>query len=126
MTKIKTLCLCAGGTVRSVTLSSLLRYCWKHDAIAASLDTNTDSTLKMLYEWADHVYVVQPYMLDAVPAEYRYKTRVLDVGADNWGMSMHPELQDICYKLLEEDLGPDRRQKTWDEIKARRAERYNV
>jgi len=125
MPKIKTLCLCAGGTARSVTLASLLKYCWKHDALAASLDMNEKRTLHVLCQWADHIYVVEPHMLEQVHEVYRYKTRVLDTGPDRWGMSMHPELQDICYRLLEADLGPDRKAATWEELKARREARYS-
>jgi predicted protein tyrosine phosphatase len=124
MAKIKTLCLCAGGVVRSVTLCALLKYYWKHDALAASLDTNSTDTKLMLMEWADHIYIVEPDMWCEIPEDYKHKTRCLDIGPDKWGKSMEPELQDICYRLLEQDLGPDRRVAPWAELLARREARY--
>ena len=125
MARIKTLCVCAGGVVRSVTLASLLKFYWKHDALAAGF-VNEPETLDTLFRWADHIYVVQEYMKPQVPEEYQYKTRVLDVGDDVWGQSMHPELTRICYKLLEQELGPDRKTAPVDELLAKREERYAV
>lgn len=108
MAKLKILCICAGGVVRSVTMAALLKVYWKQDALAAGF-MNTDETLKHLMEWADHIYVMQEYMYTQVPEEYRHKTRVMDVGEDRWGMSNHPELIKLLYPMLEREFGPDRK-----------------
>lgn len=99
---MKVLCLCAGGAVRSVTLAFVLKYEYKIDAIAASLEKNSENTLKMLYEWADRIIVVQVGMEDNIPVEYLEKTLCLDIGPDRWGASLHKELLNICGNLLEQ------------------------
>jgi len=108
MAKLRILCLCAGGVVRSVTMAALLKVYWKLDALSAGF-MNTDGTVEYLLKWADHVYVMQPYMYEQVPEKYRYKTRVMDVGEDVWGMSQHPDLIRKLYPMLEKEFGPDRR-----------------
>lgn len=101
-THMKVLCLCAGGAVRSVTLAFVLKYEYKIDAIAASLEKNSEDTLEMLYKWADRIIVVQVGMEDNIPVEHLEKTLCLDIGPDRWGASLHQELLNICGNLLEQ------------------------
>jgi predicted protein tyrosine phosphatase len=100
---VRILTICQGGSCRSVTLATLLKYyCGGHDALAGSLAKNSADTLRMLYNWADLVFVVEPKMVPMLeerigkPAE----AGVIDLGPDRWGMSMHPDLIARAVPLL--------------------------
>lgn len=89
---MKVLCLCSSGSVRSVTIAHILKHDFKIDALSAGLDTNLPDTLKMLYQWADHIIIVEPQMLKQVPQQYRDKIILMDLGEDVWKRSLHPDL----------------------------------
>ena len=101
---MKVLVCCQGGNVRSVTFGFILKYKYNIDAIAASLEKNSNDTLDMLFEWADTIIVVQESMKDFIPKLYHKKLLVLDIGPDRWGQSLHPELLQICIDLLSKAL----------------------
>lgn len=101
---MKILCVCAGGNTRSVTLATLLKYQWRHDAIAMSVERNGDEAFTLLNAWANRVLTVD----DRVHAEYLSRfpdmqpiTTLLPIGQDKWGMSMHPDLIPIAYACIE-------------------------
>lgn len=96
----RVLCICEGGNVRSVGLAFRLKQCHGLDAIAASWRFNSPETLKLLYGWADRIVVMQPEMWEHVPAEFRSKAAICDVGPDNYGTAFHPVLQDRLERLL--------------------------
>ena len=105
MTRLRILCVCEGGFTRSVCLAGHLRNDGGrpvHDSIAASWRFNTPETITMLCAWAEFVVVMEPYMLEKIPQEYRSKSKVCDVGPDRYGQPLHPDLvvlvSDWCRK----------------------------
>lgn len=100
MDKAKALTICQGGNSRSVALAYVLKYKYGVDALACSWEQNSPATIKMLCEWADVVFVMQPKFIDAVDSEYRAKVKVIDVGEDRWFNGLHPELTQLCDTLL--------------------------
>lgn len=102
--KKKILCLCSAGAVRSVTLAFVLKYKYKHDALAASMDKNSESTLKMLYEWADLIIAVTEGLHDSIPMEYLDKSTWFDIGEDVWKQSLAPELVTKCLSECDKNL----------------------
>ena len=99
----KFLCICQGGNSRSVALSFVIKYGTKHEALAASWEKNSPETFKMLFEWADNIFVLQEKFRRYVPVELWKKLLVLDVGEDRWCNGLHPELLKLCQYLLERD-----------------------
>lgn len=56
----KWLVACRGGNTRSTAIALLLKYKYGKDALAASIEKNTRTTLYMLTSWADKVLVTEP------------------------------------------------------------------
>lgn len=108
---MKILCICQGGTVRSVGLARMIKdrevAGLGHDAIAASWQWNSIQTLEMLGQWADLVVVMESYMVDRLPPALRPKTEVCDVGPDRYGNAQHPDLMKQCLEWAKaRGLGP--------------------
>ncbi len=103
--RLKFLCVCAGGVVRSVTLAAMLKYWFDHDALAASIDKNVGETMTMLCEWADTIVVMDGWMLgwflEQYGEKYDGKLKLVPVGPDKWGMSNH---DDLIGELMKHDL----------------------
>lgn len=91
----KFLCMCDGGNVRSHALAFKLKWVHHQEAIAVGRLNVKADTLNMLYEWADHIIVMQPHMTESIPESYHHKVKVVDVGVDHWGVYVHPELNDM-------------------------------
>jgi hypothetical protein len=79
----RVLTLCRGGNTRSAAIAFLLKYKYKLDALAASLEKNSALTLELLGVWADYILVTElPHYHDlclAVPS-IRGKLHLLDLG----------------------------------------------
>lgn len=97
----KILCMCQGGNSRSVALGFLMKYRYGEDALACSWEKNSPDTLKMLFEWADKIIVLQAHFVQYIPAEYHAKVGVVDVGPDVWCNGLHPDLLNILIEKLE-------------------------
>jgi predicted protein tyrosine phosphatase len=97
----KVLCMCQGGNSRSVALAFLMKYRYGEDALACSWEKNSPETLKMLFEWADRIFVMQDIFRQYVPIEYHEKLYVVDVGVDVWANGLHPELLNLIISMLE-------------------------
>jgi predicted protein tyrosine phosphatase len=82
--KTRFLCLCEGGNSRSVGLAFILKHYCDADAIAAGWRFMSSEALDMLYEWADRIVVMQPYISEKVPEKYADKVSVCDVGEDRY------------------------------------------
>lgn len=97
---MKILCVCQGGTCRSVGLARVLKdrdvAGRNHDAVAASWQWNSPQTLEMLGQWAELVVVMEPWMVERLPQPIRAKTAVCDVGPDRYGTPINPELVAQC------------------------------
>ncbi len=92
--------MCQGGNSRSVALAYLLKYKYGVDALACSWEKNSEATRRMLFGWADKIFIMQAHFLEHVPAEFRTKTQVIDVGPDVWFNGLDPELVALCDELL--------------------------
>ena len=89
----KILCVCEGGFTRSVCLAMHLKHTNRgHDALAASWRFNDPETLEILCAWAEMIVIMQPNMILKIPPVHRGKTKCCDVGPDNYGHSLVPEL----------------------------------
>jgi hypothetical protein len=97
----KILCMCQGGNSRSVALGFLMKYRYGEDALACSWEKNSAETLKMLFDWADKIIILQAHFIQYVPAEYHEKVGVVDVGADVWCNGLHPDLLNLLISKLE-------------------------
>lgn len=99
----RTLCLCERGSVRSVTLASVLKdYYGYADVLAAGLATTTKVTLGLLRAWAQLVIVVGNVDLAVLAYEKGLRDiKLLDVGTDRWLMPMHPDLVGEIVLMLE-------------------------
>lgn len=95
MIKKRILCVCEGGFTRSVCLAGHLRNNngtpW-HDALAISWRFNTPETFERECGWAEMIVVMEPYMIEKIPAQYRSKVKTCDVGPDRYGQPLHPDL----------------------------------
>lgn len=87
--------MCQGGNSRSVAMAYLLKYFYNIDAIACSWEKNSPETLKMLFEWADNILIMQGNFEQYIPEEYKSKIRVTDVGPDIW-FSIRKDLVQLC------------------------------
>ncbi len=111
---MKVLCMCQGGNSRSVALGFLMKYRYGEDALACSWEKNSPETLKMLFEWADRIFVMQEIFRQYVPVEYHEKLYVTDVGPDIWCNGLHPDLHNLLISMLE----PKKEEEKKDEIQA--------
>lgn len=102
---MKILTMCRGGNVRSVTLAYLFKYKYNIDSLACGWERNSPETNEMLFEWADLIITVEPYILtEKIPNKYHYKAKVYDIGEDVWGLALHPELISKCDFCIANDL----------------------
>lgn len=97
---MKVLCVCSRGNSRSVALGWMLKDGMAFDAIAMGIDANSEDTKNMLYDWADHIIIVDRELLDKFPERYKNKLKVFDVGGDRFFRGFEPELIDIYKKYL--------------------------
>ncbi len=88
----KFLCICDGGNVRSQAMVVALKELHRQEAIAIGRWRVSPLTMEMLCSWADKIIVMQPHMVESVPAQFHGKTVCVDVGEDRFGIQVHPEL----------------------------------
>ena len=98
---MKAVCLCQGGNTRSVACGFVLKYSYGIDAIACGWEKNSPQTLEMLFNWADHIFIMQKEFEHFVPVDYHPKLHVIDVGPDVWFNSLHPDLISKVGTLLD-------------------------
>ena len=116
--KRKVLCVCIGGTVRSVGIKDVLNGNHGCDALAASAIWQSPDTMWMLCTWADLIVPVEPRSLPKGPRQYEKqwmecamwerefaaKRKVLDLGPDVWGNARDAALQQIIHARIKEIL----------------------
>lgn len=95
--KKKFLCVCQKGCNRSVFMVYRLKR-HGHSAIPIGWYTESAETLEMLCQWADRIVVMQAEFVERIPAAFRSKTVVVDVGPDRWGPRWASEMKRIIYK----------------------------
>jgi predicted protein tyrosine phosphatase len=96
---IKILTVCRAGLVRSVSLADVLKLHFEPvDVIPVGCGSyeggkfNSDEILDYLYNWADHIIVMEEHYKNKIPGKYLGKVLVCEVGADTYGSSKNPEL----------------------------------
>ena len=100
---MKILCMCRGGQTRSVALTFVLKKWHKSvaaDSLACAWSRNSKETLRMLFEWADRIVLVQPHHAGQVPKEFHTKLVCLNIGRDRFGTPKNPELIALARKLI--------------------------
>jgi hypothetical protein len=113
-TKKKWLCVCEGGTNRSVALALQLKQAGQ-DALAGSWRYNSPETFQMLVLWADYVVVMQaefaPILHEQLGLSHLIgdKMRCVDVGPDVYGSGTHLGLNQFLQGVVAEW-----RQKSWE------------
>lgn len=100
------LCVCDGGNVRSFALAYVLHDLNGYEAIAIGRLRVSQETMKTFCAWADVIVIMQPHMEESIQDLFKNKIKVMDVGADRFGMSVNGELLEMVKQgasaLLEE------------------------
>lgn len=104
--RLKVVCVCRGGNVRSVAMKMIVTRYLDHSTLACGLDTNDEETRSFLFEWADVIAVMHRDFFDAIPERFFVKTYIFHVGNDVWGNPFDEELQTSIAKLLNENPYP--------------------
>lgn len=101
---MKILCICRNGNVRSVALAYLIKTIYGHDALACGIKKIGPDTKRMLFDWADKVFVLDKELLPEVmkdrTSKFGRKVRVVHVGDDHWFNPKDQELLHNLYKQL--------------------------
>lgn len=97
------LCVCERGNVRSVTLASLLKDEYDHNAIAAGWRTNGPEPLLSLCHWADLIIVVEDDFRLHIPLDHDDKVVCCDLGPDRWHVPRHPHLEALLSRWLHDN-----------------------
>lgn len=92
--RVKVVTVCHRGNVRSVGLAWELKETYPgYDPVAIGYGTAGPELSDLLYRWADVIVVMMAGYERHVPAEFKDKTRLCDVGADTYGNPQHPRLK---------------------------------
>lgn len=95
---MKILVVCDEGNNRSVTVASRIKYLG-HDVLSVGLNRNSDSTLRMLGEWADRIITTDATQRFDWPDPAR--VRLWNIGPDRYKRPFNPELLRIVNGLIE-------------------------
>lgn len=95
MEKLKYLCVCDGGNVRSQALAYVLHDIMGHEAIPVGRWRVSKETMNMMCKWADKIIIMQPHMEESIEKKFKKKLLCIDVGIDRFGVYVHPELLQI-------------------------------
>lgn len=88
----KILTVCSAGLCRSVGLADVLKLHFEPvDVVPVGIDKNT-TVLPLLFDWADHIIVMQDKFAKRIPEGYADKVLVCEVGPDVYHSSRHPSL----------------------------------
>lgn len=83
--KLRFLCICAGGNVRSRAMAYILMDRHKQDALSAGAGYQPETISVLSAMWADRIVIMQPEHILVVPEAQRHKVRCCDVGPDTYG-----------------------------------------
>ncbi len=87
----KILCVCQQGSVRSVTMATILKGRGL-DCLACGVLSNQSDTIKMLCDWADKILIVTSDLSEHIPEKSKSKIVDMEIGPDVWGVPMNPDL----------------------------------
>lgn len=102
MSKLRILCCCEHGNVRSVALAYLIKTIYSYDVIACGMKANSKETLELLFQWADKVIFLDRNLIPEKTWLNKFNgkdIRIADVGSDIWHNSKAEELN---HKLLKQ------------------------
>lgn len=74
------------------------------DGLACGWQSNTEETRYMLCHWAQTIIVMETYMAEFVPEEFKHKVLIYDVGPDIWSNPLHEDLIAKVTRLIEADI----------------------
>lgn len=100
---MKILTVCDQGNSRSVQLAYPLKYKYKADVIPIGLDTTSKETLKMLFDWADHIILTDKEQFVKIPEGYDSKIKVWDFGDDRYIRPLNAEFAEYAKRFIEEN-----------------------
>lgn len=92
MKPFRYLCVCDGGNVRSRALAYILHDLHGLEAVPVGRRWMSAETWRVFGEWADVIVIMEPHMIESVPASLRHKVTVANVGPDSYGLNLNPEL----------------------------------
>lgn len=106
---IKSLCVCAGGRVRSVAARFILTDVYGHDALSCGIDKNSLFTLSTLFNWADIIWVLDTEVLAFIKRNWGEaaiaKIKLINVGPDQWGSESNKTLRLYVVEKIKEHEG---------------------
>ena len=99
-TMSRILTVCKHGLVRSVGLADVLKLHFEPvDVIPVGNASNSPETLEMLYEWADHIVIMEERYRKRIHIQkHRERAIVCEVGQDTYGNSHARPLIDKCWQ----------------------------
>jgi predicted protein tyrosine phosphatase len=100
---MKILVVCDQGNNRSVTLAGQLKYLG-NDVLSAGIQTNTNATLRMLYDWADRTIVTEESQFRTLAhvVDNEYSIELWDIGPDVYKRPYNKQLLAIVKRLIKE------------------------
>lgn len=105
---MKILCMCQHGHNRSQCLAYILSHDYDQETLAIGWQTADEELKSYLFKWADKIIVMQPHMVEKVPANYHLeKVLVCDVGVDIYGSPRNLALEQLCKYWLKHDFIPN-------------------
>lgn len=98
------LTVCEQGNNRSVQFMQLLRYKYLgSDVLPMGINSFTDETKKMLFDWADHIILTDKRFRNMIEPAYNSKVKVWDVGPDTYPRPFNPELYNLAKQIIEDN-----------------------
>ncbi len=101
--KLRIMCVCAGGNVRSHALAYLLKS-RGHSAFAVGVDHFDAPSLSDLANVVDFVLTTEQgihnTLLSRLPEEQHARVHLIPIGGDRWGPSIPQELLNQCKTLM--------------------------
>jgi len=101
--------MCRQGLVRSVALADVLKLHFEPvDVVPVGYFGNSQQLKDMLFEWADHIIVMEQKYTKHVHPRWASKVLVCEVGPDTYGHSHNPKLISMVWdwcRLHQHPLG---------------------
>jgi len=100
--KLRFLCICAGGNVRSRAMAYILMDRCGQDALSAGAVYQPETIASLAAMWADRIVIMTPEYISVVPENQRHKVRCCDVGPDTYGTCWNFLLIGACETFARE------------------------
>ncbi len=100
--------VCSAGLVRSAALADVLKMHFEPcDVIPVGVDRNDrepGGSLELLFNWADHIIVMNEPLRRKIPDNYQHKIIICEVGKDVFGNPRHRTLIDTVWNWTRQNL----------------------